>query len=97
MARHDTPLLRFCFLACLLLVPHVHIRTRPGPPALTCARPSCASASRLLDLGPLLSPEQQAVQAVDLNLRLMRWRAAPRLDTLRMATLKCLLIGACCS
>lgn len=41
----------------------------------------------------LLSPTQLAEQAVDLNLRLMRWRAAPQLDVQRLAATKCLLLG----
>lgn len=48
---------------------------------------------RFLDLGPHLRPEAQAEQAVDLNLRLMRWRAAPELDVGAMAATKCLLLG----
>jgi hypothetical protein len=33
-------------------------------------------------------------QAVDLNLRLMKWRMWPELDTERLSTTKCLLFGA---
>jgi ubiquitin-like modifier-activating enzyme ATG7 len=32
-------------------------------------------------------------QAVDLNIRLMRWRVWPELDTERLAQTKCLLLG----
>eukprot|EP00195_Chlamydomonas_chlamydogama_P004652 CAMPEP_0202920432 /NCGR_PEP_ID=MMETSP1392-20130828/76854_1 /ASSEMBLY_ACC=CAM_ASM_000868 /TAXON_ID=225041 /ORGANISM="Chlamydomonas chlamydogama, Strain SAG 11-48b" /LENGTH=678 /DNA_ID=CAMNT_0049613927 /DNA_START=212 /DNA_END=2249 /DNA_ORIENTATION=- len=49
---------------------------------------------KVMDLGPVMSPHQLAEQAVDLNLRLMRWRAAPSLDTARMSGTKCLLLGA---
>lgn len=35
---------------------------------------------RAADLGPSMDPRQLAAAAVDLNLRLMRWRAAPTLD-----------------
>lgn len=40
-----------------------------------------------------MSPLQLAEQAVDLNLRLMRWRAAPDLDTGALAATRCLLLG----
>ncbi|KAG2499228.1 hypothetical protein HYH03_002807 [Edaphochlamys debaryana] len=49
---------------------------------------------RFMDLGPHLRPEAQAEQAVDLNLRLMRWRAVPGLDVGRLAGARCLLLGA---
>jgi ubiquitin-like modifier-activating enzyme ATG7 len=35
-----------------------------------------------------------ADQAVDLNLKLMRWRILPALDLEKVATTKCLLLGA---
>ncbi|KAJ9509421.1 hypothetical protein QJQ45_001884 [Haematococcus lacustris] len=47
-----------------------------------------------VDLGPLMAPHQLAEQAVDLNLRLMKWRAAPALDLCALNTTKCLLLGA---
>jgi hypothetical protein len=49
---------------------------------------------RLADLGPSMDPRRLAESAVDLNLRLMRWRAAPALDTARLAATSCLLLGA---
>lgn len=49
---------------------------------------------RHVHVGHLLSPEQLAEQAVDLNLRLMRWRAAPELDIGAVASTRCLLLGA---
>ncbi|KAK9905456.1 hypothetical protein WJX75_000196 [Coccomyxa subellipsoidea] len=49
---------------------------------------------REVDLGESMDPKQLASAAVDLNLRLMRWRAAPALDTARLAATKCLLLGA---
>mmetsp|Transcript_31027 Transcript_31027/g.80814 ORF Transcript_31027/g.80814 Transcript_31027/m.80814 type:complete len:884 (+) Transcript_31027:49-2700(+) len=51
-------------------------------------------APRMVDLGPLLSSHQLAEQAVDLNLMLMRWRAAPTLNVEVMSRSKCLLLGA---
>ena len=41
-----------------------------------------------------MDPRRLAESAVDLNLRLMRWRAAPDLDTGRLARTRCLLLGA---
>ena len=49
---------------------------------------------RVMNLGPSMDPRQLAEAAVDLNLKLMRWRAAPALDTARLAATKCLLLGA---
>jgi ubiquitin-like modifier-activating enzyme ATG7 len=49
---------------------------------------------RELDLSPHLSPLALAEQAVALNLRLMRWRAAPALELARVARCRCLLLGA---
>ncbi|KAL4857490.1 Ubiquitin-like modifier-activating enzyme ATG7 [Chlorella vulgaris] len=46
------------------------------------------------DLGPSMDPRQLAAAAVDLNLRLMRWRAAPTLDVGAIAATRCLLLGA---
>lgn len=50
--------------------------------------------ARMADLGPTMDPKQLVESAVDLNLRLMRWRAAPALDTARLAATRCLLLGA---
>ncbi len=41
-----------------------------------------------------MDPRRLAESAVDLNLRLMRWRAVPDLDTGRLAATRCLLLGA---
>ncbi len=41
-----------------------------------------------------MDPRRLAESAVDLNLRLMRWRAVPGLDTGRLARTRCLLLGA---
>jgi hypothetical protein len=50
--------------------------------------------ARVADLGPFMDPHRLAESAVDLNLRLMKWRAAPLLDIGRMSRAKCLLLGA---
>ncbi|CEF98434.1 Ubiquitin-like modifier-activating enzyme Atg7 [Ostreococcus tauri] len=49
---------------------------------------------RTVDLGTSMDPTQLASQAVDLNLKLMRWRLLPELDQDKLASTKCLLIGA---
>ncbi|WOO77789.1 Ubiquitin-like modifier-activating enzyme ATG7 [Vanrija pseudolonga] len=51
-------------------------------------------ASRVANLGPMMDPTRLAEQAVDLNLKLMRWRILPSLDLEKVASTKCLLLGA---
>ncbi|KAF8597544.1 ubiquitin-like conjugating enzyme [Ceratobasidium sp. AG-I] len=51
-------------------------------------------APRLADLAPMMDPTRLADQAVDLNLKLMRWRILPGLDLEKVASTKCLLLGA---
>ena len=46
------------------------------------------------DLREAMDPVAQADGAADLNLKLMKWRAAPSLDLARLASTKCLLLGA---
>ena len=49
------------------------------------------------ELSPLnlkLLMSRLAESAADLNLKLMRWRVLPSLDLQRMASTKCLLLGA---
>ena len=41
-----------------------------------------------------MDPVAQADGAADLNLKLMKWRAAPSLNLARLASTKCLLLGA---
>ncbi|CAD6566603.1 MAG: Autophagy protein 7 [Tremellales sp. Tagirdzhanova-0007] len=50
--------------------------------------------SRVADLGPMMDPTRLADQAVDLNLKLMRWRILPSLQLEKIAATKCLLLGA---
>ncbi|KAJ3558201.1 hypothetical protein NM688_g1067 [Phlebia brevispora] len=49
---------------------------------------------RLADLAPMMDPTRLADQAVDLNLKLMRWRILPALDLDKIAATRCLLLGA---
>jgi hypothetical protein len=57
------------------------------------AAAAAAAVCSVVDLSPFMSPLQLAEQAVDLNLRLMRWRAAPDLDIPTLAATRCLLLG----
>ncbi len=49
---------------------------------------------RMADLAPMMDPKRLADQAVDLNLKLMRWRILPGLDLDKVANTKALLLGA---
>lgn len=49
---------------------------------------------KLTDLSSLMDPLHLAGEAVDLNLKLMKWRAAPEIDLESIARAKCLLLGA---
>lgn len=49
---------------------------------------------RMADLAPLMDPARLADTAVDLNLKLMRWRLMPSLQLEKISSTKCLLLGA---
>ncbi|XP_028401486.1 ubiquitin-like modifier-activating enzyme ATG7 [Dendronephthya gigantea] len=49
---------------------------------------------RMVDLSSTMDPNKLAESAVDLNLKLMRWRLMPELDLEKIAQTKCLLLGA---
>ncbi|KAL2159715.1 hypothetical protein VTH06DRAFT_2284 [Thermothelomyces fergusii] len=49
---------------------------------------------RLVNLTEYMDPTRLADQAVDLNLKLMKWRLAPNLDLDVIKNTKCLLLGA---
>lgn len=55
-------------------------RGKPGP--------------RWVNLQPLLDNRHLAIQAADLNLKLMKWRMIPSLDVERLQSTKVLLLGA---
>ncbi|WVR04403.1 E1-like protein-activating enzyme Gsa7p/Apg7p [Kwoniella sp. DSM 27419] len=51
-------------------------------------------ASRIADLSTFIDPDRLAKQAVDLNLKLMKWRVMPTIDLDAIRNTKCLLLGA---
>lgn len=58
----------------------LNTRGKPGP--------------RWVNLRPLLDPNHLAVQASDLNLKLMKWRMIPSLKVEKLQSLKVLILGA---
>lgn len=58
----------------------LNTRNKPGP--------------RWVNLRPLLDKQHLAIQASDLNLKLMKWRMIPSLDVEKLQSTKVLLIGA---
>lgn len=50
--------------------------------------------SRTVDLASYLDPSKLADQAVDLNLKLIKWRISPSIDLDTIKHTKCLLLGA---
>ena len=49
---------------------------------------------RMVDLSASMDPRKLADSAVDLNLKLMRWRLLPELELEKITNTKCLLLGA---
>jgi len=49
---------------------------------------------RLINLASTMDPKRLATTAVDLNLKLMRWRLIPSLDLDTLAATRCLILGA---
>ncbi|KAJ7065005.1 hypothetical protein C8F01DRAFT_1129104 [Mycena amicta] len=79
------------------------VYTAPSEATSDSARPSAVGweknpqgklAPRMADLAPMMDPTRLADQAVDLNLKLMRWRILPSLDLEKISSTKCLLLGA---
>lgn len=52
------------------------------------------SQAKTIDLRPQLDPHSLALSAVDLNLKLMRWRMLPDINLEIISNSKCLLLGA---
>ncbi|XP_015108744.1 ubiquitin-like modifier-activating enzyme atg7 [Diachasma alloeum] len=48
----------------------------------------------IADLSQSMDPTRMAARAVDLNLKLMKWRLVPDLDLDKISKLRCLLLGA---
>ncbi|KAL8848523.1 MAG: hypothetical protein Q9221_006451 [Calogaya cf. arnoldii] len=51
-------------------------------------------SSKVANLGEYMNPQRLADQAVDLNLKLIKWRISPGLDLDIVKKTKCLLLGA---
>ncbi|OLL22982.1 Ubiquitin-like modifier-activating enzyme atg7, partial [Neolecta irregularis DAH-3] len=51
-------------------------------------------AAKIMDLGPMMDPTKLSDTAVNLNLKLMRWRIAPDLKLEKIKRTRCLLVGA---
>ncbi|CAO1597358.1 Autophagy protein 7 [Xanthoria calcicola] len=51
-------------------------------------------SSKVANLGEYMNPQRLADQAVDLNLKLIKWRISPGLDLDIIKRTKCLLLGA---
>lgn len=49
---------------------------------------------RMVNLSATMDPAKLAESAVDLNLKLMRWRLLPDMQLEKIATAKCLLLGS---
>jgi ubiquitin-like modifier-activating enzyme ATG7 len=52
------------------------------------------SGPRSVNLRPILDPQHLAIQASDLNLKLMKWRQIPTLNVEKLQSTKALIIGA---
>jgi ubiquitin-like modifier-activating enzyme ATG7 len=79
----------------LPILPDAWYMEFPGDPAVGWeADDQGKQRSRSVDLGSLMNPLALAEQALSLNLKLMKWRAAPSLNIDAMAATRCLLIGA---
>lgn len=60
-----------------------------------CTFPLCRGKQgpRVVDASGVMDTRRIMEQAVDLNVRLMKWRLWPALDTELLARSKCLLLG----
>ncbi|OXV06615.1 hypothetical protein Egran_05617 [Elaphomyces granulatus] len=56
--------------------------------------PSGKLMGRVVDLTAYMDPKRLADQAVDLNLKLIKWRISPGLDLEKIKNTRCLLLGA---
>ncbi|KAF8967023.1 hypothetical protein BDZ97DRAFT_1804814 [Flammula alnicola] len=75
--------------------PHAVDPTSGRPSAVGWEKnPQGKLGPRVADLAPMMDPTRLAAQAVDLNLKLMRWRILPSLDLDKISSTRCLLLGA---
>ncbi|KAL9085774.1 MAG: hypothetical protein Q9159_004543, partial [Coniocarpon cinnabarinum] len=73
----------------------VQLKNEPMPKVTGWERNHAGKlAARITDLSAYLDPTKLADQAVDLNLKLMKWRIAPSLDLATIQSTRCLLLGA---
>lgn len=77
-------------------LPLAAIAEKPESPAVVGWERNAAGKliPKAADLGPMMDPTRLADQAVDLNLKLMRWRILPEINLERVQSTKCLLLGA---
>ncbi|PPQ69108.1 hypothetical protein CVT25_004605 [Psilocybe cyanescens] len=76
-------------------VPAAPVEGSPRPSAVGWEKnPQGKLGPRVADLAPMMDPSRLAAQAVDLNLKLMRWRILPSLDLDKISSTRCLLLGA---
>lgn len=80
---------------------YLHIELSPFTSTDSC--PKCVGweknerqklGPRMVNLSATMDPHRLAESAVDLNLKLMRWRLQPDLDLTTISQTKCLLLGA---
>jgi ubiquitin-like modifier-activating enzyme ATG7 len=94
-----------CSLLLEVLVPtqeEYGVTTGAGPQAAAASLPVVGwelnargkSGPRMVNLRPLLDPKHLAIQAADLNLKLMKWRMIPNLRVDLLQNLRVLVIGA---
>ncbi|KAJ1993187.1 Autophagy protein 7 [Dimargaris cristalligena] len=65
-----------------------------GKPVGWEKHPEGKAGPRMVDLAASMDPRHLATTAMDLNLKLMKWRVAPQLDLSVLQNKKCLLFGA---
>ncbi|KAG0150179.1 hypothetical protein CROQUDRAFT_652589 [Cronartium quercuum f. sp. fusiforme G11] len=82
-------------LVTLIELPDQEVQSEERPSAIGWEKNSAGKLGpKLADLGPMMDPTRLADQAVDLNLKLMRWRILPDLNLEKIASTRCLLLGA---
>lgn len=82
--------------SCVLRMSLPRVAAGPARPQSTGweANSKGRAGPRLVDLGATMDPARLAESSVDLNLKLMKWRLLPELNTELIASQRCLLLGA---